>query len=110
MAAPGNAPYAGAALIDAPIKDGSFLAPFLTWNLDVSDRLEPLAIGAFFSDPTDAAQEHHFPAEASADNGLGIGVQNIGENLIDCLLEFFNTDGTMAAQEEIDLDPRASVV
>ncbi len=110
MAAPGNAPYAGAALIDASIKDGSFLAPYLTWNLDVSDRLEPLAIGAFFSDPTDAAQEHHFPAEASADNGLGIGVQNIGENLIACLLEFFNTDGSMAAQQAINLDPRASVV
>ena len=110
LAAPGDALYAGAAIIDASIKDGLFLAPFLTWNLDVSAQLEPLAIGAFFSDPTDAAQLHHFPAEASATNGLGIGVQNIGKNDISCLLELFNADGTMAAQETIDLGPEASVV
>ena len=76
LAAPDNSLYAGAAIIDSAVRDGLFLAPFLTWNLDVSAQLEPLAIGAFFSDPTDAAQLHHFPAEASASNGLGIGVQN----------------------------------
>ena len=110
LAAPDNSLYAGAAIIDSAVKDGLFLAPFLTWNLDVSAQLEPLAIGAFFSDPTDAAQVHHFPAEASADNGLGIGVQNIGKNNISCLLEFFNADGSMAAQETINLGPEASVV
>ena len=110
LAAPDNSLYAAAAIIDSAVKDGLFLAPFLTWNLDVSAQLEPLAIGAFFSDPTDAAQLHHFPAEASASNGLGIGVQNIGKNDISCLLELFNADGTMAAQETIDLGPEASVV
>ena len=79
LIAPGDALYAGSAIIDASVKDGTFLAPFLTWTLDVSAQLEPLAIGAFFSDPTDAAQLHHFPAEASESNGLGIGVQNIGK-------------------------------
>ena len=100
----------GAAIIDASIRDGSFLAPFLTWQLDVKGMPKPLQIGAFFSDPTDAALVHHFPAEASARNGLGIAVQNIGVNEIQCSLEFFNADGTMQAEEILDLDPLGSVV
>ena len=37
-------------------------------------------------------------------------LQNIGKNDISCLLELFNADGTMAAEETIDLGPEASVV
>ncbi len=102
--------YAGSAVIDAPVKDGSFLAPFLTWQLDVSDKLKPLKIGAFFSDPADAALVHFFPAEASQTVGLGIAVQNIGDNAIGCKLEFFNADGSRQAEEMLDLARLGSVV
>jgi len=110
LTAPGNAVYVGAVVIDSSIKDGSFLDPFLTWQLDVKGMPKPLQIGAFFSDPTDAAQVHRFPAEASDRNGLGIAVQNIGVNEIQCSLEFFNADGTMQAEEILDLAPLGSVV
>ena len=86
LIAPGNQVYAGAALIDASVKDGISLAPYLTWNLDVSEALQPLRIGANWEETTAAAQNHNFVAEASATNGLGIGVMNIGKNTIDCLL------------------------
>ena len=56
-----------------------------TWVLDLGFNA-PLGIGAFFSDPRDAAQVHHFPAQASATNGLGIAVQNIGDSEISCTL------------------------
>ncbi len=71
LSAPGDAVYQGSVVVDAPIKDGLSLAPFLTWNLDVSALLEPLAIGAFFSGPQDAAQVHYFPTEASDTRGMG---------------------------------------
>ncbi|HSR52530.1 MAG TPA: PQQ-binding-like beta-propeller repeat protein [Acidobacteriota bacterium] len=107
---PDENPFAGAAVIDAAISDGSFLAPFLTWRFDISDRLEPLGIGAFFSDPTDAALVHHFPGRASSNVGLGVGVQNIGNNEIGCSLEFTNSNGTMAAEEDFELQPLGSLV
>lgn len=110
LRAPGNAVYQGAAVIDAAVKDGSFLAAFLTWVLDVPVGNQPLRIGAFFSDPTEAAQVHHFPAEAGEDNGLGIAIQNIGENSISCELDFLNADGTMAAETSLDLEPNGSFV
>jgi hypothetical protein len=110
LKAPDSSVYAGAAVVDASVRDGSFLAPFLTWQLDVVGMPKPLQIGAFFSDPTEAAQVHHFPAEASASNGLGIAVQNIGDNEVECSLEFFNADGSMQAEEILDLSPLGSVV
>ena len=70
----------------------------------------PLRIGAFFSDATEAAQVHHAPAEASATNGLGIAMQNIGDNLISCVLDFLNEDGTAAGQEALVLQPLGSLV
>ncbi|HUV13289.1 MAG TPA: hypothetical protein VMY18_06575, partial [Acidobacteriota bacterium] len=36
--------------------------------------------------------------------------QNIGENEVRCSLEFFNANGTMQAEEVLDLDPLGSVV
>ncbi len=110
LQAPDSSVYAGSAVIDAPVKDGLSLAPYLTWVLNVSSKLEPLHIGAFFSDPTDAAQEHHFPAEASQSNGLGIAVQNIGDNSISCSLEFVSADGTSEGTQTLDLSPLGSVV
>ncbi len=110
LAAPDSSVHVGAAMLDASLRDGIFLAPFLTWQLDVKGMPAPLQIGAFFSDPTDAALVHHFPAEASDRNGLGIAVQNIGDNEIQCSLEFFNADGTLQAEEILDLDPLGSVV
>ena len=109
LTAPDSAVYQGSVVVDAPIKDGIVLAPFLTWVLDLGFNA-PLQIGASFFDPTDAAQMHYFPAEASASNGLGIGIQNIGENEISCDLDFLNEDGTPAGQEVIPLDPLGSFV
>jgi hypothetical protein len=105
----GGALYQGSAVVDAPIKDGLALAPFLTWSLDLGFNA-PLQIGAFFSNPAEAAQVHHFPAEASATNGLGIAVQNIGETEVSCTLDFLNADGTAAGQELIELQPLGSLV
>ena len=109
LTAPDSSVYQGSVVVDAPIKDGAVLAPFLTWVLDLGFNA-PLQIGAFFSDPTDAAQVHYFPAEASASNGLGVGIQNIGDNEISCDLDFLNDDGTPAGQEVILLDPLGSFV
>ena len=109
LSQPGNPIYQGSVVVDAPIKDGLVLAPFLTWVLDLGFNA-PLQIGAFFSDATEAAQVHYAPAEASASNGLGIAVQNIGDNEISCTLDFLNADGTAAGQEIIDLDPLGSLV
>ncbi len=109
LSQPGNPIYQGSVVVDAAIADGLVLAPFLTWVLDLGFN-KPLRIGAFFSDATEAAQLHHFPAEASADNGLGIGVQNIGDDAISCKLDFLNENGTGAGQEIIDLDPLGSFV
>ena len=109
LTAPDSAVYQGSVVVDAPIKDGIVLAPFLTWVLDLGFNA-PLQIGASFFDPTDAAQVHYFPAEASASNGLGVGIQNIGENEISCDLDFLNEDGTPAGQEVIPLDPLGSFV
>jgi hypothetical protein len=106
---PGNPDYQGSVVVDASIKDGLVLAPFLTWVLDLGFNA-PLRIGAFFSDATEAAQLHHAPAEASASNGLGIGVQNIGDDEIDCTLDFLNEDGTAAGQELLELNPLGSLV
>jgi hypothetical protein len=110
LSAPGDAVYQGSVVVDAPIRDGLSLAPFLTWNLDVSEALEPLRIGAFFSGPQDAAQLHYFPAEANETTGLGIAVQNIGENEITCILDFIDEDGNAAGQETIELNPLGSFV
>ncbi len=110
LKAPDSSTFVGSAVIDAPVKDGLFLAPYLTWVLDVSPQLNPLHIGAFFSDPTDAAQEHHFPGEASQTNGLGIAVQNIGDNSVSCSLEFIDADGTSEGTQTLDLNPLGSVV
>jgi outer membrane protein assembly factor BamB len=110
LTAPDSSVWVGAAMLDSSVRDGTFLAPFLTWQLDVKGMPAPLQIGAFFSDPTDAALVHHFPAEASNRNGLGIAVQNIGDNEIQCSLEFFNADGSMQAEETLDLAPLGSVV
>ena len=106
---PGNVDYQGSVVVDAPIKDGLVLAPFLTWVLDLGFNA-PLQIGAFFSDATEAAQVHYAPAEASATNGLGIAVQNIGDDQISCNLDFLNEDGTAAGQEIIVLAPLGSRV
>ena len=91
-------------------KDGGFLAPFLTWKLDVSAQFEPLDIGASFQDPTQAARVHFGPAEASQARGLGIAVLNIGENTIPCTPEFFNEDGTKEVDLQLELVPRGSEV
>ena len=110
LQAPQDGRWAGSVIVDAPIKDGTFLAPFLTWQLTVKSFAKPLQIGAFFSDPTEAALVHHFPAEANADTGLGLGVQNIGENEVECSLEFFNENGTLASDEILKLNPKGSLV
>jgi hypothetical protein len=110
LEAPQGGQYAGSVILDAPVKDGTFLAPFLTWQLTVKSFTKPLQIGAFFSDATEAALVHHFPAEANASNGLGLGVQNIGANEIECSLEFFNGNGSMAAEEILNLGPKGSIV
>ncbi len=110
LSAPGDAVFQGSVIVDAPIKDGLSLAPFLTWNLDVSEELEPLRIGVFFSGPQDAAQVHYFPGEASETTGLGVAVQNIGENEISCTLDFVDEEGNAAGQEIIPLDPLGSFV
>ena len=107
---PDGSVYAGAIVIDAAIEDGSFLAPHLTWILDVSDILKPLQIGAVFLEAADAALVHHFPAESNEKVGIGIGVQNVGPNQISCSLDFFNSDGSMAGQVAINLHPLASQV
>ena len=110
LVGPVDMDYQGSVVIDAPIKDGIALAPFLTWILDL-DFDAPLRIGAFFSDPRDASQVHFFPAEASQSNGLGIAVQNIGDGEISCTLDFLNgDDGTAAGQEIIPLAPLGSFV
>ncbi len=109
LASPDSSVYQGSVVVDAAIKDGIVLAPFLTWILDLGFNA-PLRIGAFFSDATEAAQLHYFPAEASESNGLGIGVQNIGDDEISCDLDFLNEDGTPAGQEVIPLNPLGSFV
>ena len=53
--------------------------------------------------------QQQFPDEAPS-NGLGVGIQNIGDNEISCDLDFLNDDGTPAGQEVILLDPLGSFV
>lgn len=106
----GDDVYTGAAVIDAPVKDGSFLAPFLTWKLNVSEQFKPLDIGVFFSDPTDAARVHHFPAEANTTKGLGIAIQNIGENMIPCDLTFYTEAGDVETTLNLNLSAHGSLV
>ncbi|UCF36312.1 MAG: hypothetical protein JSU96_16025, partial [Acidobacteriota bacterium] len=43
-------------------------------------------------------------------NGLGIAVQNIGDNDVECTLEFFNADGSKEAEETLALNPLGSKV
>ncbi len=97
-------------MLDAPVKDGSFLAPFLLWRLKVSDQFAPLDIGAAFEDPTSAARVHHAPAEASDDKNLGIAMMNIGENTIPCTLQFLTEAGAEETALQLSLDPKASLV
>ncbi len=109
IAPPGGGTFIGSAVVDAPAVDSSFLAFFLTWNIEISAG-NAYRVGAFFSRPNEAALIHHFPAESSARSGLGIAMQNIGNNQISCTLEFFTANGVRQSQETLDLEPLGSVV
>ncbi len=109
IAPPGGGTFIGSAVVDAPAVDTSFLAFFLTWNIEVSAG-NAFRVGAFFSRPDEAALIHHFPAESSARNGLGIAMQNIGDNQISCTLEFFTPAGALQSQETLEMEPLGSVV
>lgn len=110
LAAPGNMPYAASAVIEASPVDADLIAFFLTWEIKVSDDFAPFRIGVFFSQDTEAALIHDFPAEASVRNGLGVAIQNIGENEISCTLDFFNADGSLESSEGLEFAPLGSVV